>query len=119
MALKLKISIYHRDYNDSDDFVYEAMGYFWLNDQESMLDAAEEAYRLTQNIEGYSWSRDFPLNLWDAKPLVEVDGVEYGHRSSMVGDIFMIEQFGEGDMSATPEKVVEYRVGVCGFEVSE
>ena len=63
------------------------------------VDALEYAYRRTQNIEG-SWSKG-PVIEWEGEthdncdysqditvmaPLHNKDGVEYGHRSTSVGD---------------------------------
>lgn len=64
------------------------------------LDACEYAFARTQNIFG-SWSRgpvfedgehneDYSENVQVIQPLLVCDGKEYGHRSSMVGDLFVV-----------------------------
>ena len=80
------------------------------------VDALEYAYRRTQNIEG-SWSKG-PTNEWDGEthdngdyseditvmaPLHVKEGVEYGLRSTSMGDHIL---FG----------TVKYVVGAVGFE---
>jgi hypothetical protein len=63
--------------------------------------ALEDAYRLTQNLEG-SWSMghhlpggrpnpDWSANVERVAPLHVHDGKEYGLRSSMMDDVFVIE----------------------------
>ena len=79
------------------------------------VDALEYAYRRTQNIDG-SWSKG-PVIEWDGEehdngdyskditvmqPLHVKDGVEYGHRSTSMGDHIL---FG----------TVKYRVDSFGF----
>jgi len=65
-----------------------------------VLDALEEAFEATQNIEG-SWSRgrfyedgtpnrDFSEAVTVLAPLPTHLGRTYGHRSSMTGDIFRV-----------------------------
>lgn len=76
-------------------------------------DSLEYAFRLTQNIHG-SWSKedigetnfDWSDDVTEIAPLQVIDGKEYGHRSSMVGDIFVVEGHGT------------YTVGVFGFETT-
>lgn len=64
------------------------------------LDACEYAFARTQNIFG-SWSmgptfedgehnEDFSENVQVVQPLVTVGGRKYGHRSSMIGDLFVV-----------------------------
>lgn len=64
------------------------------------LDACEYAFARTQNIFG-SWSKgpvfedgehneDFSENVEVIQPLVTYDGKSYGHRSSMIGDLFVV-----------------------------
>lgn len=73
----------------------------------------EHAFRATQNIAG-SWSRgpfyedgtvnpDYEEGIRVAAPLPVHGGVVYGHRSSMVGDVFIMDG-------------VTYEVGVVGFK---
>jgi hypothetical protein len=63
-------------------------------------DACEYAFARTQNIFG-SWSmgpqfedgqsnEDFSENVEVIQPLLTCGGKEYGHRSSMVGDLFVV-----------------------------
>ena len=63
-------------------------------------DACEYAFARTQNIFG-SWSKgpqlengehneDFSENVEVIQPLLTYDGKEYGHRSSMIGDLFVV-----------------------------
>lgn len=64
------------------------------------MEALEVAYRLTQNLEG-SWSMgeyiDGKLNPdWHPavevlQPLEVIKGQEWGHRSSMIGDVFLVD----------------------------
>jgi hypothetical protein len=71
-----------------------------LGFKEVELDACEYAYARTQNIFG-SWSmgpsfendtpnEDYSENVVVVMPLVTVGGRKYGHRSSMVGDLFVV-----------------------------
>lgn len=64
------------------------------------LDACEYAFTRTQNIFG-SWSKgptfedgehneDFSENVQVVQPLVTFNGKAYGHRSSMIGDLFVV-----------------------------
>lgn len=64
------------------------------------LDACEYAFARTQNIFG-SWSmgptfedgehnEDFSENVEVIQPLMTVGGRKYGHRSSMIGDLFIV-----------------------------
>lgn len=64
-------------------------------------DACEYAFCRTQNIFG-SWSKgpvfedgesneDFSENVQVIAPLPEYQGRKYGHRSSMVGDLFIVD----------------------------
>jgi hypothetical protein len=71
-----------------------------LGFKEAELDACEYAFARTQNIFG-SWSmgptfedgtsnEDYSENVVAVMPLVTVGGRKYGHRSSMVGDLFVV-----------------------------
>ena len=71
-----------------------------LGFKEADMDACEYAFARTQNIFG-SWSKgpqfedgtnneDFSENVEVIQPLLTVGGKEYGHRSSMVGDLFVV-----------------------------
>ena len=68
--------------------------------KEADLDACEYAFTRTQNIFG-SWSmgptfedgehnEDFSENVEVIMPLMTVGGRKYGHRSSMIGDLFVV-----------------------------
>lgn len=73
-----------------------------LEGANNIIGALETAHMLTQNIEG-SWSRgptfedgDEPNLDYDERievlvPLEEYEGRLYGHRSSMIGDLFVID----------------------------
>ena len=71
-----------------------------LGFKEVELDACEYAFARTQNIFG-SWSmgstfeggehnEDFSENVEVLMPLVTVGDRKYGHRSSMIGDLFVV-----------------------------
>ena len=73
-----------------------------LGFKEAELDACEYAFARTQNIFG-SWSvgstfesgehnEDFSENVEVVMPLMTVVGRKYGHRSSMVGDLFVVNR---------------------------
>ncbi len=83
---------------------------------EAELDACEYAFARTQNIFG-SWSmgptfedgtsnEDFSENVEVIQPLATFNGKAYGHRSSMVGDLFVVN----GNI---------YMCKGCGFELYE
>ena len=66
----------------------------------SEIDACEYAFTRTQNIFG-SWSKgpsfedgehneDFSENVEVIQPLLTCGGKSYGHRSSMIGDLFVV-----------------------------
>jgi hypothetical protein len=68
--------------------------------KEADIDACEYAFTRTQNIFG-SWSmgptfedgehnEDFSENVEVIMPLMTVGGRKYGHRSSVMGDLFVI-----------------------------
>jgi hypothetical protein len=72
-----------------------------LGFKEAELDACEYAFARTQNIFG-SWSMGAQFEdgehltkitaktLIAVMPLLTVDGRKYGHRSSMIGDLFVV-----------------------------
>ena len=71
-----------------------------LGFQNDELDSCEYAFARTQNIFG-SWSKgpqfengehneDFSENVEVVQPLLTCGGKEYGHRSSMIGDLFVV-----------------------------
>ncbi len=71
-----------------------------LGFKEVELDACEYAFARTQNIFG-SWSmgptfeggisnEDYSDNVIVVMPLLTANGRKYGHRSSMIGDLFVV-----------------------------
>jgi hypothetical protein len=87
-----------------------------LGFKEADMDACEYAFTRTQNIFG-SWSKgsqfedgqhneDFSENVEVIQPLTTFNGKAYGHRSSMVGDLFVVN----GNI---------YMCKGCGFELYE
>jgi hypothetical protein len=119
---KKMIRVYHRTWTAEDEFTVLVHGAAVLNNPQELVaevltDDLEEAYRMTQNIEG-SWSKprlmfdeydrlsenpDFHPEVWVKAPLHVVDGREYGLRSTMMGDI--MEKDG-----------VKYQVDFFGFK---
>lgn len=81
-------------------------------DLDEATDGLELAYYHTQNLRD-SWSlagsEDAHESLELLKPREVIDGREYGHRSSMVGDIFYIDRPGL-------DQPAMYKVAPCGFE---
>ena len=115
------IRVYHRTWSAEDEFTVLVHGAAVLNNPqelvaEVMTDSLEEAYRMTQNING-SWSKprvmfeydllvenpDFHPEVQVMAPLHVVDGRTYGLRSTMMGDI--MEKDG-----------VKYQVDFVGFK---
>lgn len=93
----MKVTVYHQDRkNDSAN----RMCVVDCGDR-NIDDSLEYAFHRTQNING-SWSKedigetnfDWSDDVTEIAPLQVIDGVEYGHRSSMVGDIFVVEGHG-------------------------
>jgi hypothetical protein len=86
---------------------------FTFDTAESINDALELAWRHTNNVMD-SWSRpggqDAHPSLELLQPLCIHEGREYGHRSSMIGDIFEVTDI-EGS-----DHVQSYSVAMCGFE---
>lgn len=92
------VQVYH-----DDTYVANVVLTTMPKDQE---DALERAYEATQNING-SWSKGPMLGTQPnpdynrvsgvkvdvIEPLPVIKGVQYGHRSSMVGDKFVIGDF--------------------------
>jgi hypothetical protein len=85
--------------------------------EKGVEEALEYAWALCQNIDG-SWSRgpelpngaknpDWSPAVQVIAPLPKHNGVYYGHRSSMVGDVMQID--GEG----------EWKVAGCGFKACD
>lgn len=88
-----------------------------ITDTNSVESALEKAWEMTNNIGG-SWSMGEVLpdgtENYDYHPEVEVMaplpthlGRTYGHRSSMVGDLFVVNH------------ELPYKVASCGFEKAE
>jgi hypothetical protein len=95
------------------------------------MDVLEMAYKATQNFDG-SWSmgetlkhngetiknEDYNPNVEVMKPLIIQDGREWGHRSSMVGDVFMfrgtffeVDNVGFKKQERTKENETEFSPG--------
>jgi len=118
----MKVTVYYQDLENANKFVnkarhvYTNMATIDCGDRD--LDSAlEYAYFRTQNIRG-SWSKpavvdwkgeevindDYSADITVTAPLMVRDGIEYGHRSSMMGDRFYTS---EGDV---------YEVDAVGFK---
>jgi len=115
------ITVYHKVLSEPTDQQVIEPGYditfitvaeVQVADDISDADALEFAFRWTNNTNG-SWSggeRDYSNPDYNAdvevlEPLPVANGREYGHRSSMVGDVF-----GLGPRA--------YKVMSCGFELT-
>lgn len=103
------IDVFHREYQASmDQWNYEFVATVSVPEGLTVEDGLEYAYRWTQNIEG-SWSRKIGP---DANTNVAVymtkmvNGNVMGLRSSMVGDLFVVDS----DLDQ------QYEVGVFGFQ---
>lgn len=106
-----EVKVYHKD---APSGAFELVATVEVDTDLSTEGALEEAYVRTQNIHG-SWSQgprfadDGALNpdhhpsVTRHAPLWEHDGKIYGLRSSMVGDLFVIDE-------------EEYLVANLGFE---
>ena len=117
----MKVSVHYQQRNEFTGDV-EGLKEIAMIDcgDRDLLDALEYAFERTQNIYG-SWSRgemvegqenqDYSEDVIWCEELQKIDGKEYGHRSSMVGDIFTI-----ADCCSTQIKVSAYRVAGMGFE---
>ena len=93
--------VYHNAFGDKDVYVANVN----IADDVPVMEALEEVYRKTNNIEG-SWSKgptfefkgqtiknsDYSENVEVVKPLyVDEEGVEWGHRSLSVGDYVIVD----------------------------
>lgn len=100
--MKAQVYFEKHDRATGESLGFKFMAFVECGDRDWM-DALEYAFRRTQNIEG-SWSRpeyeavgscdNFnPDYHPDVMPvdLEEIDGIAYGHRSSMVGDRFIFD----------------------------
>ena len=111
----MKYEVYHNAFGDKDIHVanVEIAGYV------PVMKALEECFRKTNNIEG-SWSKgptinfkgetfdnsDYSENVEVVKPLkVDDKGVEWGHRSTSVGDYVIADG-------------VKYICAMTGWEVA-
>lgn len=90
-----QVNVYYRYYPSSELLLVARVS---VPDSRNPL---EHAFRVTQNIGG-SWSRgpsfvdgtvnpDYSEDITVLAPNPVLKGVEYGHRSSMVGDIFEMD----------------------------
>ena len=92
----MKYEVYHNAFGDKDVYVANVN----IADDVPVMEALEEVYRKTNNIEG-SWSKgptfvfkgetinnpDYSENVEVVKPLYfDEEVVEWGHRSLSVGD---------------------------------
>ena len=92
----MKYEVYHNAFGDKDIHVANVN----IADDVPVMEALEVVFRKTNNIEG-SWSKgptfdfkgetfdnsDYSENVEVVKPLkVDAKGVEWGHRSTSVGD---------------------------------
>lgn len=90
-----------------------AVARFTFNEAESIEDALELAYMHTNNIND-SWSlagsQDSHPSLELLEPRPVIDGREYGHRSSMMGDRFEVSNIDGADGVQT------YKCAMFGFD---
>lgn len=90
----MEVKVYHHNFKNDPNLEYLHVANVVVEDKNKIPEALEYAWRYTNNIDG-SWS----LKLgFDASPNVEVvgslpiiDGKAFGIRSSMVGDIFVVD----------------------------
>ena len=95
----MKYEVYHNAFGDKDIHVANVN----IADDVPVMEALEVVFRKTNNIEG-SWSKgptfdfkgetfdnsDYSENVEVVKPLVVKDGIEWGHRSTSVGDYVIV-----------------------------
>lgn len=95
----MKYEVYHNAFGDKDIHVANVN----IADDVPVMEALEVVFRKTNNIEG-SWSKgptfefkgqtinnsDYSENVEVVKPLLVKDGVEWGHRSTSVGDYVIV-----------------------------
>ena len=98
----MQVKVLYHDL-DGQDFVHVAnvnVPKHQLGFNNDEIDACEYAFARTQNVFG-SWSKgpqfedglhneDYSENVEVIQPLVTFNGKSYGHRSSMVGDVFVV-----------------------------
>ena len=96
----MKYEVYHNAFGDKDVHIANVN----VEDNVPVMDALEIVFRKTNNIEG-SWSKgptfevkgeifdnaDYSEDVEVVKPLLVKDGVEWGHRSTSVGDYVIID----------------------------
>lgn len=115
------ISVFHKTRNAfGQETGYEHVANVYPPMQDDINEALEYAFRYTQNLDG-SWSMgetvsfdsfnvfdntDYNENVEVVKPLSIYNGRECGHRSSSVGDIFIVAG-------------VKYEVASFGFKEIE
>lgn len=108
----ITVDIYYQDFGTTP-VTFEHVATVTAPDSYDTNQALEYAFSKTQNIDG-SWSRgrvfedgsnnhDYDPNITVVKLLEEHDGKVYGHRSSMMGDIFELNG-------------KRHRVAALGFE---
>lgn len=93
----MKIEVQHLK---RDGAGWEPVALVTIPDGFTLEAALEFAYYWTNNVEG-SWSKsqwaedarnwDWNPNVEVLKPIMTLNGVKYGHRSSMVGDRFILD----------------------------
>ena len=95
----MKYEVYHNAFGDKDVHIANVN----VDDNVPVMDALEIVFRKTNNIEG-SWSKgptfevkgetfdnsDYSENVEVVKPLLVKDGIEWGHRSTSVGDYVIV-----------------------------
>ena len=110
-----KYEVYHNAFGDQDVHIANVN----IADDVPVMEALEVVFRKTNNIEG-SWSKgptfvhdgvtydnaDYSENVEVVKPLVVKDGVEWGHRSTSVGDYVIVDG-------------VKYKCDMVGWTVEE
>lgn len=108
------VEVFHFNHEKA---THEKVAEVTLDAARSVEDALEYAWRWTNNLDG-SWSiqkmifengmlnGDYNASVKVCKPLTSHEGKEYGHRSSMMGDHFVVEG-------------VIYNVSMVGFKKVE
>ena len=95
----MKYEVYHNAFGDKDIHVANVN----IADDVPVMEALEVVFRKTNNIEG-SWSKgptfevkgeifnnvDYSEDVEVVKPLLVKDGIEWGHRSTSVGDYVIV-----------------------------
>ena len=100
--MQVKVVHFNAETKKFEDTAIVNVPSYQLGFKDADTDACEYAFARTQNIFG-SWSKgpvfedgehneDFSENVEVIQPLLICDGKEYGHRSSMVGDLFVVNE---------------------------